>query len=418
MRIGRALTTTAAVAMLATAAVTSTGSYAASGTPTPSPEIAPSPPPSAHSSPPSPASSLAPAGTPHFSSPPARSAPTRVQQRRTRIDRLEFNDLDRVQALAHWTPDRMKAAGRGTGLGPTGPGSRAWTGDGLATVGRLFFQNHEGVDTFCSATAVRSRNKSVVMTAAHCIRRSDMIHDAYSRMVFVPGYTQGATPHGTFAVNTAYTARSWREDAAEDIAALTVDEQAGRRLTDVVGGHDISFDSTAPMRITAFGYPASNPDAGEVLRYCSGTTRSLHTDPPELAIGCDMTGGASGGPWFRDFDPARGTGTLVSVNSHGDALTGSTIMAGPVLGTTARELYNTAQAQRFADASRGSGRQSSPAAPIPPTSATDGTPSTSQPQLAESGAELIWSLPIATALLAFGALISWTVRRHARRPRN
>ncbi|MFC5720776.1 trypsin-like serine peptidase [Streptomyces gamaensis] len=254
---------------------------------------------------------------------------------------VSYTPQERQQALAHWTPERMRATGESVDLGPTGPLTKTWQGTEMKTVGRLFFVNADGADTWCTATAVRSGNRSVVMAAGHCVRRPASPVNTYTDLVFVPGYAKGARPYGVFPVRATVTPESWAREGAGDVAALAVDPVDGKRLTDVVGGQAVAFGRKPGGKVTAFGYPASSPQRGEELLYCAGAARSAPGD--ELSMPCDMTGGASGGPWLADLDPATGSGTLVSVNSHGNALDHSTTMSGPVLGATARQVYERAQ---------------------------------------------------------------------------
>jgi len=149
---------------------------------------------------------------------------------------LKYTAKERKEALAYWTPARIKGVGKSVDLGPTGPKAKPWKGTALKTVGRLFFVNSRGSDTWCSATAVKSANRSTVMTAAHCVRLGSSPFNTSSSMVFVPGYNKGKKPHGAFAVRTAATPRSWEKESTNDMSALVVDaDKSGRRLTDVVG---------------------------------------------------------------------------------------------------------------------------------------------------------------------------------------
>ncbi|MEU9982834.1 trypsin-like peptidase domain-containing protein [Streptomyces sp. NPDC050856] len=211
----------------------------------------------------------------------------------------------------------------------------------MKTVGRLFFVNPRGADTWCTATAVRSANRSVVMTAGHCVRRGASPANTNTTMVFVPGYDKGNRPYGVFAVRTALTPRGWAEEATDDVSALVVDADSKRRkLTDVVGGQVVAFGRPVGGKISAFGYPATRPQLGEQLLRCVGTAKK---EGDVQSIPCDMTGGASGGPWLADFDEATGKGVLVSVNSQLDALESITKMYGPALGATAKTVYERAQ---------------------------------------------------------------------------
>ncbi|MFF7411861.1 trypsin-like serine peptidase [Streptomyces lydicus] len=258
------------------------------------------------------------------------------------VSTMTFTAKERRDALAYWTPARIKAVGRSVDLGPTGPRSQPWRGTAMKTVGRLFFVNASGADTWCTATAVNSANHSVVMAAGHCVRRPASPVNTYVDMVFVPGYGKGRQPYGAFAVRAAVTPRSWAEDAVNDVAALVVDADAkGRKLVDVVGGQTVAFNRRVGGKTVAFGYPATRPQRGEELLHCTGTAEPAPAG--EQAIPCDMGGGASGGPWLTDFDATTGKGVLVSVNSHGDGPESGTHMYGPVLGSAAKAVYEQAQ---------------------------------------------------------------------------
>ncbi|MGW3012051.1 trypsin-like serine peptidase [Streptomyces sp. NPDC001219] len=258
------------------------------------------------------------------------------------VSTVSYTAAERRGALAYWTPARIKAVGKSVDLGPTGPKSQPWLGAAMKTVGRLFFVNADGADSWCTATAVRSANRSVVMAAGHCVRRPASPVNTYTDLVFVPGYHKGAQPYGAFSVRTTLTPRTWAEDGVNDVAALVVDADAkGRKLTDAVGGQDIAFHHRVGGRTVAFGYPATRPQRGEELLHCTGTAAPARTG--EQSVPCDMNGGASGGPWLTDFDASTGQGVLVSVNSHGDGLESGTRMYGPVFGDPAKQVYGRAE---------------------------------------------------------------------------
>ncbi|MEV4971237.1 trypsin-like serine peptidase [Streptomyces scopuliridis] len=255
---------------------------------------------------------------------------------------MTYTAKERREALAYWTSARIKAVGKSVDLGPTGPKAKPYKGTALKTVGRLFFVNARGADTWCTATAVKSANRSAVMTAAHCVRMGSSPGNTNTTMVFVPGYHQGKKPYGAFAVRSAVTPRTWENDSVNDMAALVVDaDKNGRKLTDVVGGRPIAFDRAVGGTVTALGYSATRPQLGEELLRCVGRTKREHGTQ---MIPCDLTGGASGGPWLADFDATtgKGKGVLVSVNASLDSLT-PTKMYGEVLRTTAKKVYDRAQ---------------------------------------------------------------------------
>ncbi|MER6159628.1 trypsin-like serine protease [Streptomyces sp. NPDC001868] len=257
------------------------------------------------------------------------------------VSTVTYTAAERTAALSHWTPARMKQVGRGVDLGATGPLSKPWTGKAVPSIGRLFFVDSRGQDTWCTASAVTSGNRSVIMTAAHCARLGSSPVNTYSDIVFVPGYAKGKAPYGRYAVKSTMTPRSWAEDTVNDVAAMVVATPAkGKRLTDAVGAQKIAFGRPTGKRVTAFGYPGTTPQRGERLLYCAGTTQ--RAPEGEQRVPCDLGGGASGGPWLADFDSTTGKGTVVSVNSHG-AGDGGSPMYGPMFAKTARAVYDAAQ---------------------------------------------------------------------------
>lgn len=220
----------------------------------------------------------------------------------------------------------------------------AWSGGGAVTktAGRVFF-NFNGADASCSGDAVTSGNRSVVITAGHCVKYEGTWHTSW---VFVPGYDDGDRPHGTWTANTTLTTPQWEasEDLSYDVGAAVVDPLNGQRLTDAVGGQGIAFNQDRGQTMYSFGYPAADPYDGESLIYCSGTTFDDPLFSTDHGLNCDMTGGSSGGPWFLQFDEASGAGVQNSVNSFGYVFLPD-VMFGPYFGSEAQALYNAAAAR-------------------------------------------------------------------------
>ncbi|MGH3487917.1 MAG: trypsin-like serine peptidase [Actinopolymorphaceae bacterium] len=216
-----------------------------------------------------------------------------------------------------------------------------WSGGGAVTktAGRVFF-NFNGADASCSGDAVTSGNRSVVITAGHCVKYEGTWHTSW---VFVPGYDDGDRPHGTWRANTTLTTPQWEatEDLSYDVGAAVVDPLSGQRLTDAVGGQGIAFNQDRGQTMYSFGYPAADPYDGESLIYCSGTTIDDPLLSTDLGLPCDMTGGSSGGPWFLRFDEESGAGVQNSVNSFGYVFLPD-VMFGPYFGSAAKALYDEA----------------------------------------------------------------------------
>ncbi|QRP42965.1 serine protease [Amycolatopsis sp. FDAARGOS 1241] len=261
---------------------------------------------------------------------------------------VNFTPQERADALAYWTPQRMKQVGQDNDLGPTGPISQPWQGKPLGTIGRLFFVHGDnGLDSYCTATSVRSGNHDVVLTAGHCVWKPGAPDLSYPTMVFVPGYDQGDRPFGVFPVRTVLTPKDLTTDSHHDVAAVVVDPVGGKHVNDVAGAQPVAFDRQPGPRVTTFGYPDTHPQLGEELLSCTGNStvdqRSSTPGDPQQLVPCDLDGGSSGGPWLADFDAATGSGTVVSVNSSLDPDQPNT-MGGPVLGPVAETVYRQASA--------------------------------------------------------------------------
>lgn len=118
-------------------------------------------------------------------------------------------------------------------------------------------------------------------------------------------------------------------------------EQGDKSLEETVGtALEVDF-STPPAdgagRMGAWGYPAAPPCNGLRMFKCLDTPGrfSLASDLPTMhRIGCTMTGGSSGGGWFR---VVNGETVPVSDTSIGPA--DNTWLAGPQLGRDAEALY-------------------------------------------------------------------------------
>ncbi|MFG1704259.1 trypsin-like serine peptidase [Nonomuraea sp. M3C6] len=227
-------------------------------------------------------------------------------------------------------------------LVPNSPGLR-WTDGGavVRTTGRVFFTTADGRNSSCSGTAVTSANESVVMTAGHCVKLNGAAHRNW---VFVPGFDNGRRPFGTWVATRLLTTQQWnaREDINFDIAAAVVTPLQGRTLTDVVGGQGVAFNQPRRRQMYSFGYPAAAPFDGSRLIYCSGRAFDDTVMTRDLGLGCNMTGGASGGPWFQGFDESTGLGWLNSVNSFKYDFAPD-FMFGPFFGNEAMAVYQAAQ---------------------------------------------------------------------------
>ncbi|MFI5803326.1 trypsin-like serine peptidase [Streptomyces sp. NPDC051561] len=272
------------------------------------------------------------------------------------------------QVRSFWTPERMrsatpldllkaapsevkpaKAGGATVSLPGAAPSAMAfpqkggaWTGGGavVKTSGRVFF-TYDGRTASCSGNSVTSQNKSTVVTAGHCVKLKNVWH---TNWVFVPAYNDGQTPYGTWTAAKTSATDQWAasEDINYDVGLAVVNSLNGQKLADVVGAQGIQFNGGYNKPMYAFGFPAASPYDGKKLIYCSGNTTKDFLLSKDHRMGCNMTGGSSGGPWFNSFNESTGTGLQASVNSFGYTFLPG-YMFGPYFGNEVKAAYDKAQ---------------------------------------------------------------------------
>ena len=221
-----------------------------------------------------------------------------------------------ARAIAYWTPARMRAAKPLDGPTPIEDLATASftpvpepSVPPFAANGRLFVRqgNEQG---FCSATAINSPSRRLILTAAHCLNtgpRGLLGGTTWSRtVVFVPAYTDGLAPFGAFVAhrNDLHVPQQWITlgNPNFDIGAAQVQPNAeGGNVADAVGGGaTIAVDLGRKQQFQTFGYPGkvkrmqgcSSPYVGD-----DSTTYGI-PGPPTIAIRCHWAPGASGGGWL------------------------------------------------------------------------------------------------------------------------
>ncbi|MEU7002138.1 hypothetical protein [Nonomuraea sp. NPDC046570] len=281
------------------------------------------------------------------------------------------SDADMKRVAEYWKPDRLKRADSYT---PATPGSKASApsaspsasaggaiartqqarrtvakevrataplkGGTARTVGKVFFK-YGDKEYWCSASAVASRNRNVVATAAHCafdVRESK----AAEYWIFVPNPGPGGeAPDGIYVGASLHLHEDWSGAADYDYDYAFVSVHRGfrwvakdgaytmqdtGRLVDNVGGQGITISKKAGNQVHAFGYPAgaqpdgSRPFDGRTLKNCAGVTKWTRSPTRSLEYGvqlpdCEFSAGASGGPWMIDYRASTGLGLLNGVNS-------------------------------------------------------------------------------------------------------
>lgn len=235
-----------------------------------------------------------------------------------------------ARAARYWTAARMRStppldAARGGGL--TALASFAHVAEPtvppFAVNGRLFVRqgNERG---FCSATAIDSASRKLVLTAGHCVNTGPRLPDGRSVwssfLEFVPAYSGDTAPFGAFIAHrkSVFALKQWVEfgNPNFDIGAiLTAPNAEGVDVADAVGGGaTIATDLSRRQEFQTFGYPGES-------RWMQGCNSPYVGDdaltyrvpgPPTIAIRCHWLPGASGGGWLID----EGT-TIDGLTSYG-----------------------------------------------------------------------------------------------------
>ena len=201
------------------------------------------------------------------------------------------------------------------------------------TNGKVFF-SRDNQNYVCSASIVNSENKSLVWTAGHCLAKDATWSYNVS---FVPAYSNGSRPYGTWYAKNLTTTEAWffNHWFDYDVGAATMNVNFGYRIADYLGAQGISWNQSANYTANAFGYPASSPYNGQYLWRADESTADAGDGTIYMYSG--LTGGSSGGPWFRDFDGSWGY-----VNGHNDFIytASPSWMYSPYYGDQVAKLYN------------------------------------------------------------------------------
>jgi V8-like Glu-specific endopeptidase len=216
----------------------------------------------------------------------------------------------------HWTGARMRATpplDAAPGAAITALASFAHVTEPTATPfavnGRLFVRQGKS-EGYCSATAINSASRKLVLTAGHCVNSGPQAPNGRSTwsnlLEFVPAYSGGTAPFGAFIAHrdSVFAPKQWVKFGNPNYdmgAILTTPNAEGINVADAVGGGaTIVTDLSRKQDFQTFGYPGSS-------RWMQGCDSPYVGDdiltyripgPPTIAIGCHWVPGASGGGWL------------------------------------------------------------------------------------------------------------------------
>lgn len=171
-----------------------------------------------------------------------------------------------------------------------------------STVGKVFFRSAaDGKDHVCTAATINTAKKNLVETAAHCVYSVNKGWN--SNILFSPKYYNGPSSYGTYSWSTARTFTTYMStgNSNYDQAFVAFYPRNGVQLVNAVGGNGFMYGvSTVQTGVRIWGYPVEGKYAGYTTPlYCDGSTRT-GSNPRDAMMTCDMTGGASGGPWLKN----------------------------------------------------------------------------------------------------------------------
>jgi len=190
------------------------------------------------------------------------------------------------------------------------------------TVGKVFFTK-PGIGNFvCSGSSIGGDG---VLTAAHCVHDS-ATSTFWSNWVFVPAYKSGAAPYGQWTANHLWFLSGYQDggggDSRFDIGGAVLNRKGTTRISASVGflGFQWNQSNTSTSAHWAIlGYPQAAPFNGNTQQVCqtSFAYTAGGSAPSPIGVGCDQTGGTSGGPWVRSFSGLAGaTNYANGVNSY------------------------------------------------------------------------------------------------------
>ena len=214
------------------------------------------------------------------------------------------------------------------------------------TVGKLFFKQY-GTSYVASAASI---GNYAIWTAGHCVHKGDGKSAGWStNSVFVPVYKDGNTPYGQWPASRLFTRSNWMNKGnpnglGEDMGGAILYNQGGKKISQVVGSLGFAWNQPTYQHWHAIGYPAVSPFNGyrmiETEASFAYLESSMSLNPVPRAIGCDMTGGCSGGPWVLNF----GTRNYLNGNNSYRLTSRLEEMKSPYFGNEAKSLYDTLKA--------------------------------------------------------------------------
>lgn len=220
-----------------------------------------------------------------------------------------------ASAEVYWSPERMAAAtpldARHTVRSKAAasvPSAHTWTGSPV--VGALFLSDGRG-SHYCTASVVDTPKKSLLLTAAHCLYGS---RGWAKNVAFVPRYSRGSRPYGTWAVRSMYVDSRWKSkrDPDLDFGFAVVGTRKGKRIANVVGADRLVTGQGYTDKVRVIGYPMKKYAGADKPIYCNATTHKAFKYQMRFDCG-GFYGGTSGSPWLKNYNTKTRRGDVLGV---------------------------------------------------------------------------------------------------------
>jgi V8-like Glu-specific endopeptidase len=187
----------------------------------------------------------------------------------------------------------------------------------ISAVHKMFFSAPGGGDFVCSSSTI---GIDAAWTAGHCVHNGDGVAGNFStNVMFCPSYDSaqgGINPNvGCWGAEALTTTTGWALDGnieldlgGADASDNPVNGPHVGPIGNVTGWVPFIYADTTGFGAfndawAAFGYPAAPPFNGGKMHVCSSGFGYIDDSDAaaagtSISIGCDMTGGSSGGPWY------------------------------------------------------------------------------------------------------------------------
>ena len=219
----------------------------------------------------------------------------------------------------------------GSGSGTSSPsGTSYWPAnqqsDFVANItGKVFF-TMSGVDYVCSASLVADGDgsRAIAITAGHCVWENAINGSFATNWVFWPNYdTNNSNRGASYAASQLFVRKDFTNQTSfnntaviNDYAFAVINSSNDRVNPANLPALDLGTFSIGNTAY-AFGYPQAFPYNGNELVYSFGSVNTdANTGNKTWKLPSNLTGGASGGPWYGGYVSGNSVGLVSSVNSY------------------------------------------------------------------------------------------------------